>query len=102
VKHLLFFGLPVLAILPAFATRWRWFAVLSFVAAGSAAYVLAKVGDELKNATQGGGPAFVAFALYFGLVVGLFAAACAVRLAVMAVLFFVRRRRASLVAGQAS
>jgi hypothetical protein len=84
---ILFFSVPVLAVLPLFMPWWRWFvgSVLVFLATAGLIFLLAV--EELSTQTRGEGPAFIGLTIYYGGVGFLFVTALVLKL-----LIFVIRR----------
>jgi formate hydrogenlyase subunit 3/multisubunit Na+/H+ antiporter MnhD subunit len=84
---ILFFSVPILAILPLFMPWWRWFigSILVFLAAAGLIFLLAV--KELSTQTHGEGPAFFGLTMYYGGVGILFVTALVLKL-----LIFVIRR----------
>ena len=89
--EILFFALPVLALLPALAPRWSWFFVAFGAFGGVAAYIAWQFFREMSTATRGEGPAMLGFAIYTCLVGAILFGSCIIRLAIVLVRLALRR-----------
>ncbi|XVJ68296.1 MAG: hypothetical protein HEQ39_00570 [Rhizobacter sp.] len=83
----LFFGLPLLALLPSLMLQWRWFFGATVLFGAALSWMVWEVIAELSSpdAGPGEGPASLGFMVYFSATVTVFFASCGVRLIVLLV-----------------
>jgi hypothetical protein len=93
---LLFFGLPLLALLPSLMPLWRWFFGATVLFGAALSWMVWDVIAELSspNAGPGEGPASLGFMVYFSATITVFLASCAVRLIVLLARYLLVKYRA--------